>query len=659
MVRKVKSKVGADVMHRRASLAGLVLLGGLAGGARAELPPLIPREVLFGNPDKANPQISPDGKRLAYLAPDEGVLNVWVRTIGKSDDRPVTKDRKRGVRAYFWAQNNEQILYIQDKDGDENWHLYGTKLRGGETKDYTPYPKVQARVESVDPKFPDEILVSVNVRDPQLHDVYRLNLRRGALKLIMQNDEKFVGWTPDHDYEIRGGVKVGEDGSVSVHVRDKGDMKWRQQVVLSPEDALTSGPIGFSADGTSLFMINSSGSNTGQLRELSLSDGREKVVASDDTFDVSEVLMHPTKYHIEAIGFMGERLTWKVIDPAIEADFAAIAKIRDGDFRVRSRDRADRVWLVTFDLDNGPVYYYAFDRKTKKAELLFSNRKALEGLTLARMQPVKFKARDGLDLHAYLTVPPGVEPKNLPMVLNVHGGPWARDTWGYDGEVQWLANRGYAVLQVNFRGSTGYGKKFLNAGDREWGGKMQDDLVDAVQWAIKQGVADPKRVTIFGGSYGGYATLAGLAFTPDLFTCGVDIVGPSNLITFQRTIPDYWKPIEPIFWARVGHPEKDAEFLKARSPLFKVDQITKPLLIAQGANDPRVNKAESLQMVEALKKAGKIVEYVEYADEGHGFARPENRLDFYGKAERFLAEHLGGRQQDANSLQTKPSSDRS
>ncbi|MDO8630913.1 MAG: S9 family peptidase, partial [Phycisphaerales bacterium] len=275
-------------------------------------------------------------------------------------------------------------------------------------------------------------------------------------------------------------------------------------------------------------------------------------------------------------------------------------------------------------------------------------------LQLAKMKPISFAARDGLTVNGYLTLPPGVEPKNLPMVLNVHGGPWARDNWGYDGQVQWLANRGYAVLQINYRGSTGYGKSFLNAADREWGGKMHDDLVDGVEWTIEQGVADGKRVAIFGGSYGGYATLVGLTFTPELFACGVDIVGPSNLITFQETIPPYWKPLEPILWQRVGHPVKDADFLKSRSPLFHVDKIVRPLLIAQGANDPRVKKSESLQMVEALKKAGKTVEYVEYPDEGHGFARPENRLNFFGRAERFLADHLGGRSQDETKLPSAP-----
>ncbi len=642
-------------MKQRIAMTGVLFSSAMTVGiARADLPPVIPREVFFGNPDKANPQVSPDGKQLAYLAPDEGVLNVWVRTIGQTDDKAVTKDRKRGIRAYFWAQNNEQIIYLQDKDGDENWHVYTVTLKTNDERDVTPFPNVQARIEAVERKFPNEILVSINNRDPQLHDMHRVDLSTGKLTLVAQNDDGFIVWNADHEYKVRGAAKTKNDGGIAQLVRDTPESAWRQLTVWGPEDALTSGPIGFTADGNGLYVINSAGSNAGELREMDLATGKEKVLAADETYDVADIVIHPDKHHVQAVAFTKDRQTWKVLDPAIADDFAAIGKLRDGDFHLLNRDQADQTWLISFDVDNGPVYFYAFDRKAKKGELLFTNRKSLDGLTLAKMKPVMFKARDGLTVHGYLTTPPGVEAKNLPLVLNVHGGPWARDLWGYDGEVQWLANRGYAVLQVNFRGSTGYGKKFLNAADREWGGKMHDDLVDAVQWAIKEGVADPKRIAIFGGSYGGYATLVGLTFTPDLFACGVDIVGPSNLITFQETIPPYWKPFEPIFWTRVGHPTKDAEFLKSRSPLFKVDQIKKPLLIAQGANDPRVKKSESLQMVDALKKAGKIVEYVEYADEGHGFARPENRLDFYGKAERFLAEHIGGRSQDASREPAKP-----
>ncbi len=635
------------MLHRSSILVVALLLFSMSrSSAQAELPPLIPREVFFGNPDRTNPQISPDGKRLAYLAADEGVLNVWIRTVGRTDDRVVTRDRKRGIRMYFWAPNNEQILYIQDKDGDENWRLYAVSIKTNVERDLTPFDNVQARIEAVDLKFRNEILISLNKRDARLHDVYRINVVTGAMRQVAQNDQDFIGWVADHDFRVRAGAKMAEDGGIALWGREDDATAWKKLIHWGPEDALTSGPVGFTPDGKGIFLISSVGSETGELRSFDLASAKEKTLASDKQSDVTDLLIHPTTYAIQAVAFNKTRLSWTVLDANIVDDFKALAAVRDGDFKVLNRDRADKTWLVYYEVDDGPVYYYAYDRSAKKAEFLFSNRSALEKLTLAKMKPVEFKARDGLALHGYLTTPPGVEPKNLPMVLSVHGGPWARDNWGFDGAVQWLANRGYAVLQINFRGSTGYGKAFINAANREWGGKMHDDLVDGVTWAIAEGVADPKRVGIFGGSYGGYATLVGLTFTPDLFACGVDIVGPSNLITFQETIPPYWKPLEPILWQRVGHPVEDAEFLKSRSPLFHVDRIVRPLLIAQGANDPRVKKSESLQMVEALKKAGKTVEYVEYADEGHGFARPENRLNFFGKAERFLAEHLGGRCQE-------------
>ena len=614
-----------------------------AGSVQAELPPLIPRDVLFGNPDKVSPQMSPDGARLAYLAPDEGVLNVWLRTVGKHDDRCITQDRKRGIRRYFWADNNTHILYIQDKDGDENWHVYAVDIKTMDTRDLTPLEGVQARVLAVDPKFPNEILVGINDRDPQLHDVYRISLTDGTRALEAENTEGFAGWMADHHFKIRAAVKSDMKGGFALKVRDNPESAWRTLTSWGVEDSLTSHPISFTPDGRGLYILNSAGSNTTQLRTLDLAAGREKVLASDDVYDISNVMVHPTEYTAQAVAFNKERVDWKVLDPSIKADFAAIRKIHPGDFGVINRDHADRTWLVAFTTDDGPVSYYAYDRKTKKADFLFTNRKALENLTLAKIKPISFQARDGLTIHGYLTTPPGITPKNLPMILFVHGGPWHRDSWGYNPMAQWGANRGYAVLQVNFRGSSGYGKKFLNAADREWGGKMHDDLVDGVQWAIDRGIADAKRVAICGGSYGGYATLVGMTFTPDLFRCGVDIVGPSNLITFINTLPPYWKTWESVWWTRIGHPEKDADFLKSRSPLFKIDRIKNPLLIAQGANDPRVKVEESRQMVEAMKKAGKIVEYVEYPDEGHGFARPENRLDFIAKAERFLATHLGGR----------------
>jgi dipeptidyl aminopeptidase/acylaminoacyl peptidase len=379
---------------------------------------------------------------------------------------------------------------------------------------------------------------------------------------------------------------------------------------------------------------------------MDIASGKSEVIAADPQYDVSGALVHPDTYEIQAVSFTKDRTEWTVLDKSISKDFKGISKLARGDFGVSSRDDADRTWLVTFTTDNGPVTYWAWDRKAGKGIKLFSARPELEKYTLSTMEPISFTARDGLIVHGYLTLPPDAKLKNLPLVLNVHGGPWYRDSWGYDGEAQWLANRGYAVLQVNFRGSTGYGKDFLNAGDREWGGKMHNDLVDAIDWAIKKGIADPKKVAIYGGSYGGYAALVGAAFTPDLFCCAVDIVGPSNLITFLNSVPPYWATLQATFHKRIGHPENDAEFLKSRSPLFKVDQIRIPMLIAQGANDPRVKQAESEQVVEAMKQKGINVEYMLFPDEGHGFAKPENRLKFYGAAEKFLAQYLGGRYEE-------------
>ncbi|MHC4862251.1 MAG: alpha/beta hydrolase family protein, partial [Planctomycetota bacterium] len=341
--------------------------------------------------------------------------------------------------------------------------------------------------------------------------------------------------------------------------------------------------------------------------------------------------------------FWKERKVWQVLDPAIREDLDALAAVHHGDLHVVDRDRSDRNWLAAYTQDRGPVVYHSYDRDTRSARFMFSARPELDDQPLAEMRPVSYEARDGLTIHGYLTLPPGEEPRDLPAVLNVHGGPWHRDAWGYHPEAQWLANRGYACLQVNFRGSTGYGKDFVNAGDREWGGRMQDDITDAATWLVDEGIADPKRLGVYGGSFGGYAVLCALTKTPDLFTCGVDIVGPSNLITFSRSIPPYWEPLRALFARRVGDVESEEEFLRSRSPLFKVDHIQAPLLIVQGKNDPRVNREESLQIRDALESEGKTVEFLEFDDEGHGFAKPENRLVFYAKAERFLAEHLGGR----------------
>jgi dipeptidyl aminopeptidase/acylaminoacyl peptidase len=379
--------------------------------------------------------------------------------------------------------------------------------------------------------------------------------------------------------------------------------------------------------------------------ERNLATNAERVVASSPEVDAEGTLVQPRTHVVQAVRFAPGRAHWTVTDPSVKEDFDGIAKLSDGDFAVINRDAKDSVWLVGFTSDHGPVRYYAWNRADKKGTFLFVHQPKLEGLALAAMKPISIQTRDGLTMHGYLTLPAGVPPKNLPMVLFVHGGPWSRDAWGYNSYAQWFANRGYACLQVNYRASTGYGKKFLNAGNRQWGLKMHDDLIDAVQWAVKQGFADPKKVAIFGGSYGGYAALAGVTVTPQTFACAVDIVGPSNLKTLIASIPPYWKPMRSMFDLRMGNVDdpKDAELIHNASPLFRAEKIVRPLLIGQGANDPRVNQAESEQIVSAIEKNNGKVTYVVYSDEGHGFARPENRIDFNARAEAFLATCLGGR----------------
>jgi len=613
--------------------------------------PLIPRDVLFGNPERVGPDISPDGTLLAYVAPVDGVLNVWVGPIGDDNARPVTDDQDRGIRIFFFAHDGRHLLYLQDKGGDENWRLYAVDLIDkGPARDLTPFEGVQAQVVKVSKHHPETILVGLNNDNPELHDVYRLELATGALTKIVDNPG-FVGWLADGDLNVRAGVAPTPEGGMNLMVRDidadGGGGQWRLLLAAGPEDALTTGAVDFAGDGRAMYVISSIGANAGRLVRMNLDSaaaGQEpEVLAGDDRFDVTDVVLHPDTKEVQLVAFLRERLEWQVLDPSVEADFAAIKALQHGDVNLVGRDRDDRQVLVAFSADDGPVAYYVFDRRTGAARFLFHHQPALADYTLAAMEPFSFTARDGLLVSGYITFPPGLAPEALPMVLNVHGGPWARDSWGYDPEAQWLANRGYLSVQVNFRGSTGYGKDFVNAGDREWGARMHDDLLDAVGHVVEKGYADPKRVAIYGGSYGGYAALVGAAFSSDVFACAVDIVGPSNLKTLIESIPPYWAPMVAQFHIRVGNPETDEEFLWSRSPLSRAGDIAIPLLIAQGANDPRVKQAESEQIVAALTERGIDHQYMLFPDEGHGFAKPENRLAFYAAAESFLARHIGGR----------------
>ena len=612
---------------------------------------LIPRQVLFGNPERVSPHISPDGTRLAWIAPHDGVLNVWVAPAGAEAGvdwaaaRVVTDDTDRGIRMFAWAHDGRHLLYLQDTGGDENWRLHDVDLETMQRRDLTPFSGVQARVVAMERKFPTEVLVGLNRDNPQLHDVYRLDLVTGELTKELANPG-YVGWLADAQLVVRATVAPQPDGSLVLLVRDSADADWRPLLTIPADDALTSDPIAFSEDGSSLLGISSVGAETGRLVRVSTDGGAVDVLAEDPQADVSDVRVHPDTREPQIVAFQRDRSEYLVLDPSVADDLAAIRALHPGDPAFTGADDADATWLVAFTNDSGPIPYFAYDRASKTGRFLFENRPELSRYELAPMEPFSFTARDGLTIHGYATFPPGAGRSGLPTVLNVHGGPWTRDAWGFSPEAQWLANRGYLCIQVNYRGSTGYGKAFVNAGDREWGAAMQDDLTDAVTFVTGRGWADPARIAIYGGSYGGYAALAGAAFTPDLFCCAVDIVGPSSLKTLIETIPPYWAPMIAQFHRRVGDPAKDAEFLWSRSPLSRVTDIRIPLFIAQGANDPRVKQAESEQIVAALERAGIEHEYMLFPDEGHGFAKPENRLRFYAAAERFLARHLGGRAED-------------
>src|SRR5437660_3453691 len=517
------------------TVLSLALSGGMAVAQAPQAPPIIPRRVLFDNPERTGPQLSPDGQWLAYLAPDSGVLNVWVRTVGKTDDRPITRDRTRPVRFYFWQGDSKHLLYLQDKAGDENWRVYQTDVATRTTRDLTPFDSVTAQIVAVDPSHPNEMVVALNRRDRRFHDAFKLDLTTGQLTLLAENPGDVSGYSADNAFRVRVAQASLPDGGNEIRVRDDSG-HWKTIRHEGPDETF-GGVAAFTPDDQAIWLISSVDANAARLVQLDLNGAPAKVIAADTQFDVSGILTHPRTHALQAVSFDRLRNEWQVIDPTIRADFQALAKVRDGDFSVESRTTDDRRWIVRYVVSDGPMYFYVYDRGSKRATFLFSNRPKMEQYTLAKMQPITFTARDGLMLYGYLTLPPGQPAKNLPLVLFPHGGPWGRDDWGYNPFVQWLANRGYGVLQVNFRGSTGYGKAYLNAGDREWAGTMHTDLLDGLDWTVKQGYADPKRVCIFGGSYGGYATLVGVAFTPDVFTCGVVLFGQSYLVTLVASIP--------------------------------------------------------------------------------------------------------------------------
>jgi dipeptidyl aminopeptidase/acylaminoacyl peptidase len=639
-----------DLDRRRlfAAAAGAGALMLSARPARAQAPgarPLIPRRLLFGDPERSIVRISPDGRRIAFLAPLDGVLNVWIAPLAAPGEaRPLTRVTDRNVGPLLWLHNNRHVVYFRERAGDENWQAHRVDVETGASIALTPGPGVKSYVHQQSHHFPDELLIAHNERDKRFFDIFRVNVATGQSTLLQANNG-FVGFFTDPQFRVRFAVRTTVDGGWD-YLERGGDGDWHLFAKIDMADAMTTRPIEFSDDSKELFWLDSRGRDKAAVVAQDLATGATRELAADARADMVELALDPVTYRPIAGESVFTRRAWSVIDRAYADDFTQLAKACDGDLVSLFLSDDRRQGIAYYERDVGPGHFFHYDRDGKSARFLFSAWPALDKVPLVPLEPVVVRARDGRDLVCYLSRPrDAAKGRPLPMVLCVHGGPWARDGWGFDATHQWLADRGYAVLSVNYRGSTGFGKDFVNAANLEWAGKMHDDLIDAVDWAVARGIADEKRVAIFGGSYGGYAALVGVTFTPEKFACAVDLVGISNLLTFVRAIPDYWKPWQTIWKVRMGDYTTEAgqRFLQERSPLNRVDRIVRPLLIAQGANDVRVKAAESEQIVKAMQARGIPVTYLYYSDEGHGFRRPENRRSFTAVAETFLAKHLGGR----------------
>jgi dipeptidyl aminopeptidase/acylaminoacyl peptidase len=632
----------------------LVNIGILSGCIyeKSDVVELISREILFGNPDKSSVTLSHDGTKISYLAPLDGVMNVWVGPIDNpSATLPITNDTIQGISYYGWAYTNEHILYRQDQEGDENWRIYSVNLNTDEIIDLTPIEGVMASVFSISYNFPEEIIIGLNDRIPQLHDLYRINISTGERTLVFENPG-FAGFIIDMDYNIRFAATVTNNGDTE-YMTPTDNGNWETFMKIPFDDTATTGLIWIDKTGDIVYAKDSRNRDTSALYSIDIKTGNKTLIAEDSQADISDIIIKPMDRTVQAAAFTYKRKSWQVIDNSISEDLEHLKTVADGEVGILSRTLDDKFWTVYYLMDDGPIKYYFYDRDAGKARFLFTNRNSLEDLPLSKMHSTVIKSRDGLDLISYYSLPvdsdpdfDGIPDSPLPLVLVVHGGPWFRDNWGYSSIDQWLANRGYAVLKINFRGSTGFGKTFLRESYGEWGRKMHNDLIDGVEWAINKGIADPAKVAIIGGSYGGYSTLWGLINTSEYFACGVDLVGPTNLTTCFEGMPLYWEPQIEQLVRRVGidfRTDGGKEYLDTISPITYVDEIKKPLLIVQGANDPRCLQEQSDQIVEALQMKNIPVTYLLYPDEGHGLVRPENDMSFTAVSEIFLSEFLGGR----------------
>lgn len=616
-------------------------------------PPIIERSVLFGNPTRFQGRLSPDGMQMSFRAPLDGVMNLWVGKKGdNSSVKAITHDTGRGIPSHFWALDSKHVLYIQDQGGDENWHLYSVDLDSGETIDLSPFEGTQAQMIAQSEQMPGLVIVGMNDRDPKWHDVYSVDLVTGERTLLSENNG-FSSILVDNELKVRLATQPTPDGGQQVLL--KVDDEWQPLFDIAFEDVQTTGILGFDEDNQGIYLLDSRNRNTAALVHMKLEDQSLTTLAESDRMDIGSVLIDPRTHRPFAYSLDLIRPEWHAISLEFKDIIARFNSQLSGGSQVLAQSLNNQFWTVyTDESDRSPIYK-VFDSSSGELDELFVTNAKLNELTLTKMHGEVIQSRDGKELVSYLTLPVESDPDQdgrpdspVPLVMLVHGGPWGRDVYGYDPTVQWLANRGYGVLQVNFRSSTGFGKDFLNAGNEQWAGAMHNDLLDAKYWAVEQSITTADKVAIMGGSYGGYATLVGLTFTPEEFSCGVDIVGPSNLVTLLESIPPYWESFRQVFFRAIGDPETEGglSLLKDRSPLTHVDQITKPLLIGQGANDPRVKQAESDQIVEAMKSKGIPVTYVLFPDEGHGFQKPENNLSFFAVAEAFLAECQGGRYQD-------------
>lgn len=608
---------------------------------KEELAPLIPTEDFFRNPEKVGFSLSPDGEHLAFLQPWETRLNIHVQKIGEEEATRITSSTERDIVRYFWT-GNSRIAYLQDTKGDENWRLYTVNVDGTEENELTPFEKVQVRIVDDLEEDEENVLISMNKRDARIHDVYRINIVKGEMEMIAQNPGNIINWQTDHDGNLR--IAQTSDGvNTSVLYRDieKDDF----QVLITTTFKEIFQPLFFTFDNKNLYIASNIGRDKTAIYDYDIEKKETtNLLFEHPEVDVSNLMRSKKRKKITGVSYLLDKRHYHFLDNEREQLQKKLEDRLPGyEIVVVDMSKDETKALVVTYSDKSLGAYYYLDRETDEFIKLTEISPWLNEEDMCDMEPITYQSRDGLTIHGYLTSPKGKKPKNLPVVVNPHGGPWARDAWGYNPEVQFLANRGYAVLQMNFRGSTGYGRAFWEASFKQWGKAMQDDITDGVNWLIEQRIADPRRVGIYGGSYGGYATLAGLTFTPDLYACGVDYVGVANIFSWLKAIPPYWSLYLEMIYEMVGHPEQDKDLLESASPAFHVDKIKVPLLIAQGANDPRVPKAESDQIVEGLKKRGIDVPYIVKDNEGHGFRNEENRFDFYREMERFLSKHLGGR----------------